>query len=243
MRLTAHVLFPLISLITGLTTTAAAQALQPLPAGISVAERDDAPVTIKLNGVNAVSRDRSALNYTVTNVAARNIRALVVTGVPGTVKYAAVFGAGLRPGATETFSVGNLLEKKARPYREIMVDFVLFDDGSTWGPNATGDGDYLTGVYEGRKAAYADAASLVETHVEQDVTVWLRSPDVQRTPPGYTRILNTKWREGYVYGYAGAHETFKRDFARRGLFSMGLRLEAMQRDLGITSSTAAVRTP
>ena len=243
MRLNAAVFFLLTVVMVCLAAEAGAQGLEAVPVGLKVINRDDAPVTIRLNGVEVVSRERSALNYSVTNVAGRNIRAVVVLGVPGTAKYSAMFGSALRPGAAETFNGGNLLAKGAKPYRDIAVDFVLFDDGTTWGPNTARDGDYLMGVFEGRRAAYADAERLAGADDQHLLTVWLNSGEIQRNPPGLSRILNTKWSAGFLHGYTRAHETFKRDFERRGAFSIGLRLKAMRRDLGMPSSDATAAKP
>jgi hypothetical protein len=44
-------------------------------------------------------------------------------------------------------------------------------------------------------------------------------------------------------GYSRAHELFKRDFERRGSFSIGLRLKAMQRDLGLPPTDATASKP
>lgn len=244
MRTNAFVLFSLtFGFLCMSAAFASAQDLLPLPAGMRVAERADAPVTVTLNGVQMVSRDQAALNYSVTNLSRNNIRALVIVGPTAMIKYSAILGAPLRPGAAEAFNAGSLLTKKVRNPYEIAVDFVLFDDGTTWGPNSTGDGDQLIGVYDGQKAAYTDAIRFTEAANERDVMAWLHSEDIARNPPGIGRILNKKWRAGYLYGYTEAHELFKRDYERRGLFSIGLRLRAMERDLGMPSREATAVKP
>ena len=106
----AAVLISLTLVMLCLAVEAAAQGLGTVPAGISVMERDDAPVTIRLNGVNVISRDRAALNYSVANAAGKNIRAVVVVGVPGTAKYSAMFGTALRRGRGQTVIGGQSLK-------------------------------------------------------------------------------------------------------------------------------------
>jgi hypothetical protein len=205
--------------------------IEPLPANISIMPQPDSPILITLTGVNQDSLGKKRLGYSVRNVATKNIRTVVIAGIPGAAKASTYFGTSLTPGGMQ--------DKQEVPWKGgldkavVSVDFVLFEDGTTWGPDTLGESQYVIGVFDGQKDALADIKALFGSHNEGALKELLISDRNAIRPAKMNTNGNPKWQDGYTSGYRNGVGSFQIDYRQGGLSTVPRRIEEMERDLGL----------
>lgn len=208
--------------------------LVPAPPSLRVANENNSPVTIAISGIPSFQSDYRPLQYSVHNSSGKPILAMVVVGLPGVPSQLVGLERGLRSGATRTFTHGNVRDDS--PNESIVrADFVLFMDGTTWGPDTAKESAFVLGVFEGQKAAVSGVKKVTAQKNESALRALITGQYAD--PPGSES--ETKRNEGFGRGYAWVLHTFRADLEQRGdLKAVQPRIEDWEYDLGL----ALVRT-
>jgi hypothetical protein len=199
-----------------LAATASAQSeLQPPPDNIKIAQQPDSPLQITMNQMRVHPKYGQSLSYSVRNTGTANVIGFVVDGMPGTTQRAVPLEAPLIPGTARSFLILISPQKEVTGEYLAKIDFVLRQDGNTWGTRSTGDADYVVNFFDGLKRVIADSKSLVAEADDAKLTQFINSPP--NFPENGGDI--TKWtrkQEGFMRGYGAGLISFRESLKVRG---------------------------
>ena len=228
--------------------------LDPVPASYTIAEQADSPVRIAYVGIQIYSPENKMLSYSLTNAGTKDIKSVIVRytrgggsdtmllGLPSSPTgggYAPFIGVGassqflfLYP-KPKTFEFEKAADK-IEDSLEFKADFVLFQDGTSWGPDSAGHADYLLGIYDGHKRFVAEVKKLVGTKDEAALKALIMTDG---GPPDLRPAKDeTQKQAGTRRGYGVAMLVFRSDLLGRGdLSGVPARIRDIERDVGFGS--------
>lgn len=228
----------------GVSTVLAQAKLEPVPETIKAVEQRDSPIGVTIDGLNPNNTsDHQSFLYTIRNTTKKPVRAVVLVnadespakpmmlGLPGTMVSQLGYPRGLGTGASITLPY--ILERNdgiPNPVT-LTVDFVLFWDWTTWGPDSLGAGERLIGIFEGQRKFVDEAKKLLASN-DTDGLKTLISRDGPR--PDHFNIKDaTKRQSGVETGYYVAKSTLNQDLLGRGdLSGVPARLRDIEIDMG-----------
>lgn len=203
--------------------------LQPAPPSIKLAEQADSPVRLTLEGVR--TKEDGAIwliQVRALNSSGKGLSAIVTAGMnEGEVNGQMMFSTAVRSG--HSFLIALTGPKPIDGDREISIDFLTFEDGSTWGPDINGSSQFLKGFKAGRLRLVEDISGLLASYDEVAVKAFL-----ERQPylPEYTRIpKKTKLEEGIVRGYGSELFGLRQTLSSDGLAGVEARISALKEEL------------
>ncbi len=168
------------ALVAACVLPGACLALSAQPAG-----SDEPPVRVELSSVRRPN-GQEVSSWRVTNVSRKEVRAYVAvlesSGNEAGCRrvHVSVFGLDplaqdrLRPGEQRQDRIGAM--GGGAPQRA-TVDFVLFTDGSTWGPDTQHKSLLIQGLLQGRRALLAQLKRVLETQGVEAVVKILNAPE------------------------------------------------------------------
>lgn len=218
-------------LVLAFAAAAAAQSkLEPPPANLKVAEQADRRVRLAVTGIRAFGTGYKHLQYAITNTSAKTVWGLVLTGLEQSDKPTIVLGGAIQPNATQNFGIPLINPNTEANEKIATVDFVLFRDGTFWGPDSAGESEAMRGIFEGQRAVVADAKRLLETDAALRELL-TKEPYL----PELTGIENkTKRQQGFVRGYGAGVMKLRMDLNGRGdLKGVPSRIAEMEENLGL----------
>ena len=123
---------------------------QPTVTTVDIAIQTDSPIKLSVNE----NKDRNipVLVFNVENTDVRGIRGYVIVTVSDSKKHVStttLVGAALRSGAVDKRGFSPFGSEKL----SLMVDHVLFEDGTTWGADQYGRSRLIKAFVEGRDLA------------------------------------------------------------------------------------------
>jgi len=229
------VLASLFVLVSSLAAIAQLR-LEPPPANLKAAEQAGSPIGLTFNSVNDLGNDFKHLNYTVVNNSPRTIWGLVLTGIEGEDKPTLNVGAVLQPNEKRNFGTRLVITNNGSP-QMVAVDFVLFRDGTFWGPDTAGEGEGLRGINEGQRAVITDVRTLLASN---DATALRKLLTMEPHIPERYRMENrTKRQHGFIRGYGFGIMGLRLDLLGRGdLKGIPYRIAEMEENLGLATPPA-----
>lgn len=180
-----------------LAPPSAAQEDAHLPTVVGV-ESEGAPLRIVNTFVEVRGQDGIVIRVMLQNQSAKKIRALAVTADTRT-QFLNLSGAAsvLLPTQIRIVDISYVLE--GLPKRvSVFVDFVEFDDGTTWGTDISNSKDRLTGQRAGAKAERLRLRNLFKS--KGRVTLEEIQGEDHQSPPPTTVGRSETWLEGYRGG-------------------------------------------
>jgi hypothetical protein len=241
-----------LAVVLGISLTAAGQApaprsvkLEPMPDTIKSLVQPESPVELTLDGVYPSPGSFRLFQYTIRNRAAKEIRNIIILskrdgvetpftlGLPATLVNQFAFEAGLKPGMSKTISHPlNGYENKPATASEFSVDFVIFKDGTTWGPNAANEAERIFGLYEGIERLIAEVKSLQTAKRDDE----LKALILRDGPPaGIPDVSQASRRDQSVSrGHWAARLMLRSDLLGRGdLNGVSARVADLRRQLDL----------
>ncbi|MEO7659050.1 MAG: hypothetical protein ABIV48_05495 [Pyrinomonadaceae bacterium] len=224
--------------------------LEPALENFKAVNDPGSPVQIVIDGFRPSGPESRMFGYKVQNVGTNEIRSIIIRatfgtetrniflGLPGTMVDQFGFERGLRTGGVKSFPFlltsfdGKSVSKQIEAGLVLTTDFVLFRDGTTWGPDAAGESEFLLGIFEGYERFLSNTKKLV---AEKD-DAGLKTVINRDGPPAeMVEIQNrTKRQIGYGRGYSVARLAFQADLLGRGdLTGVKARIRDMERELGL----------
>lgn len=208
----------------------------PPPQNLQIADQPGSPIRITSNTVYDFGNGFKRLQYTVNNTSPKIVWGFVLAGLEEADKQPSiVLGAAIGPGAAQGLNGPITKPFEADPY-VVSVDFVIFRDGSFWGPDSIGEGEYVKGIFDGQRAAVSDVNQIIErnddTALRESLT---REPFLADT----SRIdTKTKRGWGFIKGYGMAMIGLRLDYLGRGdLQGIRPRISEMQINLGVAAAS------
>lgn len=239
-----------------LVTSAFAQrALDPVPASFTISQQLDSPVALAYVGIHPSPTEDKMISYSVANRGNRGIRSMILQLTSGGVSEPIFLGLPLSPdvmGSAPFLPSGmsshflfihrrsRFLNKPQAPEKlndglTLMADYVLFDDGSSWGPNSTGMAEHLLGIFEGQKRLVAETKKLLDAKDEAA----LRALIMTDGPPVDLRLVDSESQRsaGIRRGYGVGILALRSDLLGRGdLSGIPARIRDLEREVGIKSA-------
>lgn len=218
---------------------------EPVPADFKVIEHPQSPLTLSLDSLHTLSPDFRLLSMIVRNVGEKEITAAILRidadgkishkflGLPGTPVDQLGYQSGLESRGTRSLSHA-LRGNDGKSRVSISVDWLMFRDATTWGPDASGESARMLGAREGYRRflnevkelrARSDHEALRELIMRDGPTEELRKQLDQKQTPQI---------EGYRRGYSAARFAFRADVEGRGdLSGIDAKVRDSERELGI----------
>lgn len=238
----------LAALILACSLTAQTK-FQPVPESIKALNQPDSPVQIAIDRMLPSMGAIEVFGYTVRNTSEKEVRAINLRtgrdgptksfplGLPRTQVDQLGFESGLKSGASKTFSYPIKGFPGESEEITLSVDFLLFRDGSTWGPDLAEQGDWLIGVFEGQAQFLADVKKLYAVKDEQGLKDMIMRDG---PPPSLAAIRaedRTKRQIGNARGYFATRMTFRSDVHGRGdLTGVPARIRDVEREIAGASA-------
>ena len=223
----------------------AQQKLDPVPENIKAVNQPESPVQITIDGVYAMGGSMKMFRYTVRNAGVKDIRSIVLRsekegviypiylGLPSSNIDQLAFEKPFLVGASKPFSCPVLAyDGRSRSSSWLMsVDLVLFDDGTTWGPDLQVQRDYLLGFIDGQKQLLAELKGFIarkdDAGLRSLITREPMLPEMSDLPK------LTKRQEGFKAGFFTARLKMQGDMqAREDLSGIPARIRDLERALG-----------
>ena len=200
----------LLALLILLQTFPSAVGAVQIPT-VSVADQLDAPLTIFVEGYDPSGSSSLQIRYRVQNVNTKAIRAYTILekvewGKGGTTGASIVNLAAetkfLRPTQSRVETCGLSGQDGPVTRLTLSVDYVEFDDGTTWGTDTRRSADYLAGQREGRAATFKKVKEVRERNGESAVEELLKKKDAEVAAPPTAR--SAEWEYGFRVGHNSA---------------------------------------
>lgn len=244
---------PTLASILLITITAVlgayAQQLEPLSENIRVAEQPDSPVQLKIEGATPSVSQFKSFRYSTRNAGTKAIRSIIlldkrpdfwttrILGLPGTSSGAIGFETGLGAGKSVKH-LGSITRVDSKSgavvtddFIDLSVDYVLFYDGTAWGPDTARESESLVGIIEGQRRLYADVKKL---SIEKDEATLKEIINRQVPVLGDTENLSAKRKEGIRRGYFAGILALRADLQGRGnLNGLHSWIRDIERELGL----------
>ncbi|MFT3744527.1 MAG: hypothetical protein QM785_09535 [Pyrinomonadaceae bacterium] len=216
---------------------------EPAPENIKAVNRPDSPVQITIDGVYPSASDFRFFGYTLRNASDKEVRALNVRtmrdgvassfslGLPGTMANQLGFESGLKGGSSKVLSLPvDGYDRKPAGWT-LSIDFVLFRDGTRWGPDEADYGDWLTGVFDGQARFIYEVKKAIAAQDEQILTEL-----IMRDGPPIGIPVNANDRQktqtGIGAGYNVTRLMFRSDLLGRGdLTGVPARIRDIERSV------------
>jgi len=238
----SSIIFSLLLLSVGVV---AQTKFEPLPDNIKVAVQPESPVQITLEGIYPSAGNYRMFGYTLRNTVEKEVRAMNIRtdrdGVTNSFSLGWAlwlftrlgFEGGLKRGGSEKLSYPVTGYDGKLGGTTLSVDFVLFRDGTSWGPDLAGQSEWLLGVFDGQEQFLSEVKKLFAAKDDQG----LRDMIMRDGPPLDQKAVRsedrTKRQIGIVRGYGVARLAFQSDLLGRGdLNGVPARIRDMEREIG-----------
>lgn len=206
----------------------------PPPQNLQIADQPGSPIRLTLAPFPISAMGSNVFN---TPQATRALKLFGDLCLPAskrrTSRPSMVFRAAIGPGTGRGFNGPIPRSAEAGPY-VVSVDFVIFRDGTFWGPDSTGEADYVKGIFEGERAAVADVKRILERNDEAAMREALTSEPLLADS---ARIdTNTKRGRGFTKGYGVVMIGLRLDYLGRGdLQGIPSRISELEIGLGLSA--------
>jgi hypothetical protein len=211
----------LIILLIHLQTYTSTAGTTQIPS-VSVADQQEVPLAILVEGYDVSEPSSLRLRYRVQNISNKAIQAYAILeeigGGRGGTTGATVVNLGkgtkfLQPTQTRLETCDLPSQNGPATSLTLSVDYVEFDDGTTWGKDTRRSADYLAGQREGKRATLKKFREVREKSGDPAIEELLNRKDAEVVvpPAGHS----AEWE----YGFRVGHNTALRQL--RGVHSKG----------------------
>lgn len=202
-----------------------------LPIIAEVVRQTDIPVLITLINVDSSTETHQSVNYSIQNLSQKAISALVLLhndesasgGV--SINHFQSFGAGKTIQST-------IFEEKAniKPNHKIFisVDYILFEDGSSWGRDSQLQSQYILGYYEGQRIS---VSKIKETLQNNEAFLSLIQKPIEEFNYPFQNVENEKRQRGIISGYRSVLARLQIIYETKGIEAVLPKLEEIEKSL------------
>ncbi len=175
------------------------------PLTVEVATQNDSPLRIVLINIDNSALSAQKVNYTVQNIGNKSVKGYVIwANGKNTGKITTNFFP------TKLFQPGTVYTEELFIEREgikpdeslsLSIDYVEFEDSSSWGEDVQGQSEHLIGARAGVESAVKQFKDLINNRETAALTTILEKKlvDVEVTLP--KTVQSEKWKKGFTDGY------------------------------------------
>lgn len=211
---------------------------------VSVAEQQDAPLMIIVDGYDVSNPSAPQVRYKVQNISGKAVRAYTIleeivrgkSKLPG----ANIVNLGkepkfLQPMQTRTESCDLPSPTDLSSQTDtvtsltLAVDYVEFGDGTTWGKDTRHSAEYLAGQREGKKATVKKIQEMRGKKGDAEVGELLKRKDAEvvAPPAGHS----TEWEYGFRVGHNAAMHRLRFAHSKGGAQELASELQRESEDV------------
>lgn len=209
----------------------------PPPDFVRPSVQPDSPLELTIDEGREYGGNFQPVNYSIRNTSDKSIRAVIVTGFPKEPNHVTLLGS-LRPGSSRALLYGDLSSRKQGQIITLLVEFVLFTDGSKWGSDRSGESAFLYGLIAGQERFYRQIKKVLDSNDQEALSRFLSQP-VQLPEfgnPNEPIGKRTRNQDGFARGYQYWRNSLAFDSKNRGdLQAVPSKVADLGRDLGLIS--------
>jgi hypothetical protein len=184
------------------------------PIKVKIEEQKDCPLQITVVNVDNFALTHQTVNFNIQNIANKNVRAITVLGNSG--NSGKILTTSF---ATKLFQINEMISSDIPIEREMIkennlltlsIDYVEFEDGSSWGVDTQRKSENFAGERSGRLAAIKQIREFIKTQNLEDLTNFLEQEITQIKVPMPDLNQSKEWQKGFQGGYKAVISIFKR---------------------------------
>jgi hypothetical protein len=177
------------------------------PLKVEVAIQDNCPLRLTVINVDNSPSWYQAVNYAVQNASGKPILGYVILASG---KHTGQIVTGFFP--IKSFRAGDshaeemsIEHVNIRPDEvlSLSIDYIEFDDESSWGADTQGQSEHMAGGRAGVIAAAKQFIDLIKKRQFAALTPFLEKKLVDIVVPFPDKVQSEKWRQGFDGGYKG----------------------------------------
>lgn len=178
-----------------------------LPIVAKVAFQENSPLLITVVNIDNSNTSYQVANYTLQNISGKSIRGYVIWGGEENAGKVTTNFLPARAFQNNTIHTEELIIERAniKPEKTISltVDYVEFDDGSSWGEDILGQSEHIAGGRAGAEAAAEQLKNIIEKRESAVLSSMLKQPlvDLEVPLPEIYKSKSEKWQDGFRNGY------------------------------------------
>lgn len=178
-----------------------------LPIKVEVVEQKDNPILITVINVDNSAESYQKINYAVQNIGNKSIRGYVVWGSgKNTGKIITNFLPTKLFQPNASFTEELFIERenlKSDGKISLTIDYVAFEDGSSWGEDTQGQSEQINGGCVGAATAAEQFVKIIENKDEATLNNIMKKPllEVEIPLPEGFKNKSEKWQTGFRGGY------------------------------------------
>lgn len=114
----------------------------------------------------------------------------------------------------------------------LAIDYVLFDDGRSWGKNSRNESDFISGFPDGQKEAFSRIKKLATDSDEEALSklFLLELSDVNTFPAN--RSKSESWQAGFIAGYKVVLSELKTIYQKHGIAVLPSKIDSFNELVG-----------
>lgn len=184
---------------------------------IVISQQPEAPLRLSVLSDQELSDHSPKVEVKITNVSQKAISAYVIAYEILTDKWerggaelsvAGAVSALFKPRQSTSKVLGAGIHQSIPMQQvKILVDFVEFADGITWGGDLYRNWEYLNGMRKGGRDAQRALSRLFDADQQEAFIKAVKGPSINLLPPGGH---SERWSEGYRVGVESTKERVKR---------------------------------
>ena len=195
-----------------------------IPLTVAVPMQEGNPVRINITRVDSSAGLYHLIDYSLQNVSERKVVTYVVkTGLGGTHTIFGTIEPGRIVASSDREEDVNLRDNRTIVYE---IDFILFSDGTSWGPNAGKGSDRVYGFFEGRNAALVLARQLLK-ELKPEMLFPRLTVEMTKTASDLGQEKDQRG-SGYATGYRSTFSDLHRKFEGLGPDGFEKRLAELE---------------
>ena len=172
---------------------------------VEVTAQNDSPLRIMLIDIDNSALSAQKVNYTIQNIANKPVKGYVVWAKG---KHTGKISTNFFP--TKSFQPGAFYPEELFLEREnikpdeslsLSIDYVEFEDGSSWGEDAQGQSEHLIGARAGAEVAVKELRSLINNRETAALTALLEKNLVDIDVSLPKTVQSEKWQRGFTNAY------------------------------------------
>jgi len=202
------------------------------PLVAEASSQKNSPLLITIINVDNSPSSYQTVNYTVQNISGQPIRGYVILGSgKDTGKIVTNFFP------VKSFQVDSINQDELNLERSniqpsdilsLSIDYVEFEDGSSWGIDSQGQSEHIAGGRAGVESATEQLKSLVDKRETASLNALLERDLVDIDVPLPNSVQSEKWRKGFEKGYKGV-VYFLKGQSESGIEKISEKLDEIKR--------------
>lgn len=205
------------------------------PIAVEIVAQNESPIVIISTNVDNTAESYQTVNYSIQNIGLKKIKALVLlrSDHSGTGATSTNFFQSFTPGQViQNSFIEERSNIKPGGKTFLSFDFVVFQDGSSWGKNSQKQSDYIFAHLEGQKTAVNYVKPLLADPNKDAVSKLLQQQLTDINPPDEVDSQkSTEWRRGFVAGYRLIIGRLQFAYEKQGMEAVRSKLEEVGKSI------------